>query len=268
MASGYEIQALRHDWEQKNKGKTPEELIAHCNRIVVEEFNNREGRLTGIDCPKCKNRGAFYRLDDNGANWHVEECECMKARREVWQIERSGLGESLNKCTLESFETKTDLQKLMKRTAEKYLVDSGKGWLFVGGQVGSGKTHICTAVVGELLHKGVPARYVRWKEIARKLKQVRFDEQKYDEQMSILENIQVLYIDDLFKGIPTEADVGIVYDILNYRYAENKPTIISSEKTVAELMEIDEAVASRIIEMSGEYCLNISKDGNKNMRLK
>lgn len=268
MGLGCNLKEMRLKWERESKCKTPEELIAECNRIVVEEFNNKTGRLTGLDCPKCKNRGAFYRINDDGANWHIEECECMKARREIWQIERSGLGASLERCTLESFDTETDLQKLMKSTAERYLADSSSNWLFVGGQVGSGKTHICTAVVGELLHRGIAAKYVRWKEISRKLKQVRFDENKYDELMSGLEDIAVLYVDDLFKGNPTEADIGIAYDILNYRYAEAKPTIISSEKTVAELMQIDEAVASRIIEMADGYCLNISKDESKNMRLR
>lgn len=244
------------------------EWIVRINKNIVDEYNSRVGNLKGYDCPKCNNRGAFYKLTDNGMNWCVVSCECMKVRKELSLIEQSGLGESLERCTLESFKTETDLQKVMKQKAESYLADYGNKWLFYGGQVGSGKTHICTAVVGELLHRGIPSKYVRWKEIARKLKQVRFDEQEYDEQMRGLEDIEVLYIDDLFKGNPTEADIGIAYDILNYRYGERKPTIISSEKTVDKIMDIDEAVGSRIIEMSKGYCLGISKDESKNMRLR
>ena len=44
-------------------------------------------------------------------------------------------------------------------------------------------------------------------------------------------------------------------------------TIISSEKTLREILDIDEAVGSRIYEMAQGYILNISADPAKNYRM-
>ena len=42
--------------------------------------------------------------------------------------------------------------------------------VFIGGQVGAGKTHLCTAMVGEFLKRGISAKYMLWRDDALKLK--------------------------------------------------------------------------------------------------
>ena len=76
--------------------------------------------------------------------------------------------------------------------------------------------------------------------------------------------VEVLYIDDLFKTEqgrnPTTADVNIAFEILNYRYRNPELiTIISSERTIQDIVKIDEAVGSRIFEKSRNCCINISE---------
>ena len=56
-------------------------------------------------------------------------------------------------------------------------------------------------------------------------------------------------MDDLLKGKPTEADINILYELVNYRYMHNKPMVISTERLPDDLVGFDEAVGSRIIEM-------------------
>ena len=83
-------------------------------------------------------------------------------------------------------------------------------------------------------------------------------------------SVPVLLIDDLFKTQsnekPTSADVRLAYDLLNYRY-ENRDliTMLSTERTVSELKQIDEATGGRIYEMAKGYCLEIGGEG-KNWR--
>jgi hypothetical protein len=60
-------------------------------------------------------------------------------------------------------------------------------------------------------------------------------------------------------------------EIINYRY--NNPgliTIISGERTIDELLYLDEALAGRISQLSkeGGYCINLKKDSGRNWRLK
>jgi DNA replication protein DnaC len=98
--------------------------------------------------------------------------------------------------------------------------------------------------------------------------------------MKELKETDVLYIDDLFKSgkdndgrykAPTAADVNVAFEVVNYRY--NNPeliTIISSERTLVELDDIDEAIAGRIAEKSkaGGYCINLKPDKTRNWRMK
>lgn len=53
----------------------------------------------------------------------------------------------------------------------------------------------------------------------------------------------------LLNGKTTESDVNIMFEIINYRYLNNKPIILSSELIQDRLLDFDEAVGSRIIEM-------------------
>ena len=98
--------------------------------------------------------------------------------------------------------------------------------------------------------------------------------EEYTERIELLKRIDVLYIDDLFKSqkgaMPTEADIKLVFEIINSRYCDrSKTTVISTEKTIKELIDIDAATGSRIKEMSGkDYTIDLRDDGNKNWRLK
>ena len=64
-------------------------------------------------------------------------------------------------------------------------------------------------------------------------------------------------IDDLLKGKNTEADNNILFEIINYRYLNNLPMVISTEKMQEELLDYDEGTMSRVIEMSRGHMVEI-----------
>jgi DNA replication protein DnaC len=133
------------------------------------------------------------------------------------------------------------------------------------GSVGSGKTHLCTAICGALLDQGKFVRYMLWRDESVKLKAI-VNDGEYEAEIKPLKNCQVLYIDDLFKGGATAADIKLAFEILNSRYNRRLTTIISCEKTPEELLAIDEALGSRIYERSKGNCVVIH--GSKNWRLR
>lgn len=151
------------------------------------------------------------------------------------------------------------------------FAESGGRVFFVGGQSGCGKTHICTALATCLINRGKSTRYMLWTSEAAKLKAC-VNDVDYETLIWPLKSVDVLYIDDLFKPTgansqPTSADIRLAYEIINYRYnIGDKVTIISSERTVSEICDIDEATGGRIMEQAGEYCLNVSHDKAKNWR--
>lgn len=238
------------------------------DRIAV--MNDAEGGLTGFDCPICKNKGVVYYMD--GDYEMFKDCECMETRRSIKRIEQSGLKNALKKCTFENFKIEQPFQEIMKAKAIDYINNNEGKWFFVGGQVGCGKTHICTAIVRKFLTGGKPARYMQWRDEIGKIK-ANANSDEYEGLIEPWKRTEVLYIDDLFKTEkdkrPTTADINVAFEILNYRYRNPKLiTIISSERSIAEIIDIDEGIGSRIFELSRGYCTNIDPDKSKNYRLK
>lgn len=135
------------------------------------------------------------------------------------------------------------------------------------GQVGSGKTHLGMALANNLItQKKVGVLYAEYRQLATSLKQNVGDEVKYNMELERYKKARVLFIDDLLKGKVTEADINLLYEIINYRYLNKLPLIISTEKTRADLIEFDEAIASRIIEMSKGHIIEF-KGKELNYRL-
>ena len=105
-----------------------------------------------------------------------------------------------------------------------------------------------------------------YRETVTRLKQHITDETKYDRELKQYMRARVLYIDDLLKGKPTEADVNIMYGIVNYRYMNCLPVIVSTEKSLDEILMFDEAVGSRLIEMCRKNIISLQgKDLNYRM---
>jgi DNA replication protein DnaC len=67
---------------------------------------------------------------------------------------------------------------------------------------------------------------------------------------------------------PSAPDKRLAFELINYRYVNRLPTIISSEWHIADLSDFDEATGSRIAERSDGFCLDISRDKQRNHRLK
>ena len=134
------------------------------------------------------------------------------------------------------------------------------------GQVGSGKTHLTCAIANALLADGIQVSYFPYVESINDLKS-NFDE--IENKMDKLKKIDVLYIDDLFKGRdkPTSWQIETMFAIINYRYLNHLPILLTSEKDFDMLLEIDEAIGSRIFEMSKGYKF-VFKGKELNYRLK
>lgn len=267
------------------RDKTPDErfkIQVEIEQRKVDRFNASIGhlnKLDGYNCEACRNRGSTAVLDVVGGCIYPRypECKCMGIRRSIQRMKASGLETIIRDNTFKTFKADAPWQKAMVDKATAYL-DEGisKGaWLFFGGQVGSGKTHICTAVAGKLLYT-YPVIYVVWPQVSKKLKAMVNDAEDYAAEIGRLQDIEVLYVDDLFKPVkddfgrtvpPTAADMRLAFELFNYRYINKLPTIISSEWTVAELVDMDEATGSRIAERTRGYCMTVARDKERNHRL-
>ena len=197
----------------------------------------------------------------------------MKIRESMRLIQESGIGEVLERCTFDSYKATESWQKRIKENAMDFVKHHGNSWFFVGGQVGCGKTHLCTAIIKGFLDKQVPCRYIVWKEKVRELNANVNNDAEYNKIMDRLKTVKVLYIDDFLKTVGEQKISGPeamkAFELLNYRYNNRELiTIISSEKSIEEIIDIDQAVGSRIMERSRDYCFNVSEAESRNYRLR
>lgn len=259
------------------------ELDKKICELLCKKENQQPGNLNELDgynCELCMNRGYTLVPERNG-NIYIQRmvlCSCRKTRNTIARLNKSGLQDVVRNCTFDKYIAKQQWQKDILSTARKYLEylkSNDNAWFFIGGQSGCGKTHICTAITAELIERGNDARYMLWREESSNLKAIATDSAR---KIAVNElcDIDVLYIDDLFKTgrdvntgkmVPTSADINLAFEIINGRYIKNKITVISSECSLEEIANIDEATSGRIIERCGDYRINIAKDKNKNYRL-
>ena len=233
-------------------------------QLLLEFYNARVGSLKGYNCNKCLNRG-FIGYFNNEGDLVNKTCECVKLRERENAVKASGLAEYIEKKTFDSFKDSEDWQFAMKSRIQHYA-ENPSGWLFVAGQTGCGKTHLCTAVCRELIMSGRDVLYMKWLDICQKLHAVKFNDAVYEMHLQEIRNVDVLYIDDFFKQ--DKPDKEIAYEILDARYISKKTTIITSERYIEDLMNIDEAIAGRIREMSEGNMIQILKQDGRNYRLK
>lgn len=242
-------------------------------RMRVESYNNSVGDLKGIDCPICKNKGHIMKIRKNELfNYdeeYVAECECVERRRILFKAKKSGLGDYLKK-TFDDYDDTEKWQKDIKSKAAEYCEDINKDWFVILGQSGAGKTLICSIIANyHLFNLKKSVIYITWTDFISRLKRDMMSKNTGDVSNYIddIKNAEVLFIDELLKSY-NETDLKYIIEIINYRYTNGLKTIVSSERTAVELLDIDEATFGRMVEKAGRYIINISKDRKKNYRLK
>lgn len=258
---------------------SPKELA----QLRVDALNSADGdriKKDGYDCKICRNKGFIAKLAEynGGYSYSCSDCRCVETRNSILRMMASGLKNVIRDYTFDKFDAHEQWQYSIKQDAMEYA-KAPNNWFVMCGQSGAGKTHLCTAVCREFLLAGRQVRYMLWRDDAGRIKKANADSSDSEEYARLMHQFKtapVLYIDDLFKvgkatdGIgpkPTSADINIAFEILNYRrHNPELLTIISTELTPDELIDVDEGVAGRICE--GSKVCTISRDRKRNHRLK
>lgn len=124
------------------------------------------------------------------------------------------------------------------------------------GNPGVGKTHLLMAACNNLMAKGIPVTYFPWVETWNEIKD---DFDLLNQRVNLLKECELLFIDDLYKGreAPTPFQLEQLFAIVNYRYMEKKPILLSSERTFEQMLKIDEGIGSRLYQMCRDYTVEI-----------
>lgn len=147
------------------------------------------------------------------------------------------------------------------RQAFDVMIGGGKG-IYIYGEVGSGKTHICYAIKHHFENEA-EWKYLRIWNVVDLIHQIRADfdrphmEKKQPEvDLTDPNDNKILILDDIGAEKVSEFVAETLYYIINHRYVNMLPTIFTSNYDMQSLADrIGERSASRIVEMCDVYKL-------------
>ena len=126
--------------------------------------------------------------------------------------------------------------------------------------MGTGKTHLAVALMNELIReKRVPCLFVTIPELLDNLRGTYDDPNRdIDDWMEAVKNADFLVLDDLGSEKATAWVQERLFVIINHRYLESLPTVITSNTRPINLpRQLGERTASRIFSM----CTGIEFEG-------
>ena len=163
------------------------------------------------------------------------------------------------KASFDNYKTTTKEQGNAKKTCFDYAsnfenkLETGTSLVFVG-TVGTGKTHLACSIAQEIMKKGYSALYVNTSKVIRKVRGT-WDggNEKEQEAMNYFINPDLLILDEIGLQYGSKAEKTILFEILNERYEQLKPTILISNLDINDLKEyVTEMVIDRMREGGGQ----------------
>ena len=179
----------------------------------------------------------------------AEELKNERFRR----LQRYGQLEPFAQITFESLESEAARTTAAERRgphadaltgAREYAADPD-GWLVLHGPSGSGKTHIAAAVANDVIRRGVPALLVSVPDFLDYLRGAYAPnaETPFDSLFEQVKDAPLLILDDLGAQSATPWAQEKLFQVLNQRFIERRPTVITLSKP---LLEIEPQLLSRL----------------------
>lgn len=199
-------------------------------------------------CPYCGGTG--WVIAPDGGNGAARQCECRIKGRTDRLIRAAKIPDRYLDSTLENFKAlhhepgiENELRKALftcRSYVDDFLLPSGKfvhwGLIFIG-PAGAGKTHLATAVTLALIQRyKVRARFVEFTDLISRI-QATFDRSSSETRHGILEDllgVELLVIDELGVRTANDWQRGVLYELVNGRYAAKAPTLFTTNFSLEE----------------------------------
>lgn len=194
-------------------------------------------RLEPDTCPICKGAG-FLVADVPYGHPRFGElipCQCKQVERHERQtaiLERMSNLQSFRAQTLHTFNPDVPgIRKAYLRTLE--FAQQPRGWLLLFGPCGVGKTHLAAAAANLALDRGERVLFTVVPDLLDHLRTTfgPSSEVGYDERFELVRTVPLLVLDDLGTESATAWAREKLYQIVNHRYNEDLPTIITSNRS-------------------------------------
>lgn len=165
-----------------------------------------------------------------------EEAKRRRAMRNRVEklLGQSGIKKRFRQRTFPNFRTDTPGRKknygIAKEYADNFAYHQARGdGLYIEGTNGTGKTHLAAAIALQLIGEGIPVICKTSSDLLLDIKKS-FDGEgtRESDVLDIYKRVDLLIIDDLGKEQCSDWSMSTLYSILNDRYEDMKPTIVTT----------------------------------------
>lgn len=229
----------------------PDEICEFCGKTLHHEGIVLMGSVIWsptaqrCDCPEAQRKWAEH--DAEKERQRIAEEQAEQYRRQQARIQRllgsSGIKKRFQQRRFENFLADTparrkafSIAKEYADTFDRHRVD-GTG-LYIEGTNGTGKTHLAAAIAMQLItERKIPVICKTAGDLLLDIKSA-FDKEGASEAqvLDIYKKVELLVIDDLGKEQCTDWSISTLYSILNDRYEEMRPTIVTTNYNSDDLI--------------------------------
>jgi DNA replication protein DnaC len=241
-----------------------------------EHLQAAEERLQ--NCIQCK-QGEKCSLTDHNPGYSVDdagrvpigvqsdgcieygECEKWVNLKRAKRLKKIGIPPLFHNSSFENFKPQNEKAKAALKGCQKFVEDilnqENPGGIFLNGPFGTGKTHLAAASMAALSDSGCSNLLfaVVPKLLALTRKAINTDDPR--DYVGEASEANVLVLDDVGAEKISEWAREQLFLIINSRYENQLPTILTTNASMAELEQrIGGAAVSRICQMAQGYVLN------------
>lgn len=246
-------QNLIEKFKQEN-----DELMAEKNQLLETNGYSKDALCLSYICKECKDTGYIGN----------KKCRCLEQKIIDKAYAQSNLRDV---CKSENFDTfdfryysdevdKTQGKSPRENIQMVYKIcfdfanKFGKEFnnIILYGQSGLGKTFFCNCIAKDVLDKGYTVLYTTAFQLFKIVEEERFGKNKEEEEsthdyLNLVLNVDLLIIDDLGTEFATTVTKSELYNFVNIRLLEKRPTIISTNLAPNDWVEnYSDRVVSRI----------------------
>jgi DNA replication protein DnaC len=202
-------------------------------------------------CPKCKGIG-YLRVNVPYGHPNFGKpiaCECKEAERKAKrreQLRQMSNIDAFQESTFSTFNPRLSGVKEAFEAARNYAENPDDGWLVLIGPNGCGKTHLAAAIANQCLESGAVILFAVVPDLLDHLRAAFAPTatEVYDQLFSKMREAEVLILDDLGAQQSSPWANEKLFQLLNYRYNERLPTVITANPKGMQGM--DERIRSRL----------------------
>ena len=181
----------------------------------------------------------------------VVPCVCSQERmlkeRYEHMLKFCQLPVATESWTFENFDYSGPLREAYEAALE-LAEERGIKWLTLVGPVDTGKSHLAVAICRRWLARGKPARYVLVPLMLEELRAGYQFEGEYDRRLEFLLKVHLLVLDDLGTQKPTEWAVEKLMQVIDYRYVNALPLVVTTNKPLDNLPgDTEHRIGSRLL---------------------